>query len=64
MQMWKLTKKKQEEDWTNNIKKAFSRICLYEERLKSYERKMRQEINDFFKSTSLELTDAESEKVS
>jgi hypothetical protein len=63
LQMWKWTKKKQEEDWTNNIKKAFNRICLYEERLKSYERKMRQEINDFFKSTSLELTDAEMKKL-
>jgi hypothetical protein len=63
LQMWELNKKKQEEVWTNNIKKAFNRICLYEERLKSYERKMRQEINDFFKSTSSEFTDAEMKKL-
>ncbi|EFX65299.1 hypothetical protein DAPPUDRAFT_264901 [Daphnia pulex] len=64
LQMWKSTKKKQECDWTNNIKKAFNRICLYEERLKSYERKMRQEINDFFKSTSSECSpDAEVTKL-
>ncbi len=64
LQMWKSTKKKQECDWTNNIKKAFNRIFLYEERLKSYERKMRQEINDFFKSTSSECSpDAEVTKL-
>jgi hypothetical protein len=47
--MWELNKKEQEEIWKNNVKNAFNRIFLYEQNLENYKKKMRQEINEFFK---------------
>ena len=58
LQMWELNKKEQRQMWENNLKNAFNRIFLYENRVESYKKKMRQEINDIFQLPNSQWTES------
>ena len=58
MQTWELNKKEQHQMWENNLKNAFNRIFLYEYRVESYKKKMRQEINEIFQLPNSQWTES------
>jgi hypothetical protein len=65
--MWENNKKEQVFNWKCNLKNAFDRIFNYEKRVEEYKKKMRQEINEFFKSSKnadvSNWTEAEKNKI-
>jgi hypothetical protein len=50
--MWENYKRQQDFNWKCNLKNAFDTIFNYEKRVEEYKKKMRQEINEFFKSST------------
>jgi hypothetical protein len=50
--MWESNKKDQDFNWKCNLKNTFDTIFNYEKRVEEYKKKMRQEINEFFKSST------------
>jgi hypothetical protein len=50
--MWENNKRDQDFNWKCNLKNSFDTIFNYEKRVEKYKKKMRQEINDFFKSST------------
>jgi hypothetical protein len=65
--MWESNKKDQVFNWKINLKNAFDTIFNYEKRVEEYKKKMRQEINEFFKlSTNADVskwTETEKNKI-
>jgi hypothetical protein len=51
-EMWKNNKKDQAFNWRCNVKNAADRLFNYENRAEKYKKKMRNEINEFFKSST------------
>ncbi len=59
--MWDRNKNDQDFNWRLKLKNAYDRLFNYENRVEEYKKKMRQEINEFFKNSK--VTDwKESEK--
>jgi hypothetical protein len=60
--MWNRNKNDQDFNWKLHLKNAYDRLFHYENRVEEYKKKMRQEINRFFKNSK--VTDwQESEKI-
>ncbi|EFX67373.1 hypothetical protein DAPPUDRAFT_261750 [Daphnia pulex] len=52
-ELWKMNKLGQERNWNFSLKTSFNTLFNYEHHVESYKKKMREEINELFKSTNL-----------
>nr|CAH0113459.1 unnamed protein product [Daphnia galeata] len=54
--MWESNKRQQDFNWKCNLKNTFDTIFNYEKRVEEYKKKMRQEINEFFKTKNPDVS--------
>jgi hypothetical protein len=56
-ELWKMNKLGQERNWKFSLKTSFNTLFNYEHHVESYKKKMREEINELFKSTNLNVSE-------